>query len=117
MEQEIDFRADRIPAMTDSDKAKVLDVLGESCFGFLISMNDTFAFACADVEQMSDYDLDRMAPLIAEYGHDALVAYAAVKRKAEPIDCRCNHKNERYRTAKKIVELIKGNDEHFMETL
>lgn len=104
---------DFISNMSVEDKAKAFDVLAENCIKFTAMMSDTFMYACADSEELGEYDLDRLAPLLVKYGNDALVAYAAVKRKAEPIDCKCNHKNDNYYAAKKEIEALAKVDEYF----
>lgn len=99
----------------NEEKQKAVEVLMENTNQFILNMSDTFAFACADVEEMSDYDFEVLIPVVAKYGHDALVAYAAVKRGQEPIDCKCAHKNPRYQAAKKEIEDINMKDEYFMD--
>ena len=69
---------------SDEEKLKALKVIIEGAFWFELNMNDTFAFACADSEEMCPLDFEKIIPVIAEYGHDALTAYAAFKRDAEP---------------------------------
>lgn len=97
------------------EKIKAMEVLLDAVFEVTLSMNDTFAFSSGDAETMSTDDFEQLIPIIAKYGHDALVAYAAVKRKAEPISCRCNHKNEQYYAAKKEIEELKKTAEYFMD--
>jgi hypothetical protein len=99
--------------MRNEEKAKAFEVLLEGSKYFVLNMNDTFSFACGDSEEMPTEDFGLMAPLIAKYSHDALTAYAAVRRGAEPIDCRCNHKNERYYAAKKEIERLKAEHPNF----
>ena len=101
--------------MTPEEKAKALDVLLEGSFSFQLDMNDTFAFACGDSEEMWTSDFPLMAPIIAKYGHDALRAYAAVKRAAEPIVCGCNYRNERYYAARREIEAIQERNPDFMK--
>jgi hypothetical protein len=79
----------------------------------LLNMNDTFAFASADVEEISTDDILTAAPIFAKYGNDALTAYAAVRRGYEPIDCRCNHKNDNYKAAKLEIEELKKTEKYF----
>jgi hypothetical protein len=97
----------------DPEKYRAMKALIDGSFKHILLMSDTFAFACADAEEISDYDFEKIAPIVAKYGHDALVAYVAVKRKAEPISCRCDHKNDKYKAAKAEIEKI--NDEFFMD--
>lgn len=99
---------------TNEERAKAMEEILKGSFSFQLNMNDTFAFACADSEEMSTDDFEKIVPIIAKYGQNALNAYAAVKRKAEPIDCKCNWKNEQYQAAKKEIEAIKAADKYFM---
>lgn len=80
-----------------------------------LNVSDTFAFATADVEMCMTEDLECMAQIIERYGRDALVAYVAVKRGVEPIDCRCHHKNPRYQAAKAEIEALRVANSDFME--
>jgi hypothetical protein len=98
------------------DRQKAMEAVFRGSDSFILNMNDTFAFASGDSEEMPEYDFNRLVPVIAKYGKDALTAYVAVKRKAEPITCKCNHKNENYYAAKKEIEAIKAEDESFMES-
>lgn len=50
-----------------------------------IDVNDTFAYACSDEERMDWDDFLDVIPMIKEYGCDALIAYAALKRGCDPI--------------------------------
>lgn len=107
---------DNIPKLSLEEKAKLFDLIATEGNIYCIwwNMNDVFGYACAEYEGMDDYDLDRMSPLMLEYGHDALVAYAAVKKKSTPIDCKCNHKNENYYKAIKLVRALRLDDKYFM---
>lgn len=100
----------------DEDRLKAFEILLNGAFSISLNMNDTFAFACADVEEMSVSDFDLMVPVISKYGQDALTAYAAVKRNQEPISCKCDHKNERYQAAKVEIKKIKEAKPDFMES-
>ena len=99
-----------LPTYSPQEELKAYKTLIEGSWEISLLMNDTFGFACADSESMSDMDVEPMIPIIAEYGRDALVAYAAVKRGQEPITCSCNHKNERYQAAKVKIEALKAAD-------
>lgn len=96
-------------------RMKAFETVLNGAFSISLNMNDTFAFACADMEEMSVSDFDLMVPAISKYGQDALTAYAAVKRNQEPISCKCNHKNEKYQAAKVEIQKIKEEKPDFME--
>ncbi len=96
------------------EREKALEQLLKSTGYIMLCMNDTFAFATAEGEPMAPKDFELMVPIIARYGHNAFVAYAAVKNNVEPISCRCNHINEQYYAAKKEIEEIKKSNEYFM---
>lgn len=100
--------------MTNAEYEKAAAILMNGAISVQLNMSDTFAFATADGEEMDMMDFDKMIPLILKYGYDALVAYVAVKRGQEPIDCSCNHKNERYCAAKAEIEKMKGTLKYFM---
>lgn len=102
------------PNTQDADRLKALETVLNGAFYITLNMNDTFAFACADYEDMSVSDFDLMASVIAKYGQDALTAYVAVKRGQEPISCKCDHKNERYQAAKGEIQKIKEAKPDFM---
>lgn len=76
-----------------------------SCDEILINVNDTF-YAAGDCEKVPMYAIERIENLLVQYGHDALVALVAVKRGIDPMDCRCNHKNENYWKAKAEIEKL-----------
>ncbi len=96
------------------DRMRAMRTLVDASDTFVLNMNDTFGFATADVEEMDSEDFERMVPVIARHGRAALVAYAAVKRRAEPIDCKCNHRSDAYRAARKEIEAIKARNPYFM---
>ena len=100
--------------MTTEDRLKVLDTLLEGTYSVRANMNDTFAFACSDYEDIEADDVITMLPVIARYGRDALTAYAALKRGAEPIKCRCNHRIPRYFAAKDEIQDIRKREPDFM---
>lgn len=96
------------------ERTKAIDVLLDGCHSFQLNMNDTFAYACGDSEEMIVDDFEKMVPIIAKHGHHALTAYVAVKRKAEPISCKCHHDGQPYKDARKEIEALKAADEYFM---
>lgn len=51
----------------------------------LPNLNDTFAYACADSEQITVGDGEHMARFWRDYGWHGLVAIAAVKRDRYPL--------------------------------
>lgn len=100
--------------MTPDEELKAYKILVGGCFSLELNMNDTFAFAAADSESMTEIDVERMLPLIAKYGHHALTAYVAVKCNIEPITCKCRHDSEPYQEAKKEVLALKETWENFL---
>lgn len=88
------------------------EFLENSCFGYILNMGDTFAYACADLEMMSDYDWYCIKPIIAQYGYDGFNAYAAVKRAMDVIEPR---QTTNYWEAKTKIETILHDDEMFMD--
>lgn len=96
------------------EREKALEALLEGSFSVNLNMNDTFAFACGDSEEISVEDFDLMVPIIAKYGQSALTAYVAVKRDADPITCRCGHDGPDYKAARAEVEALKNADKDFM---
>ena len=53
-----------------------------TCF---VLMNDTFAYACADDEDVTVEELPLVAGIWRDYGADGLTAWAALRRNEEPI--------------------------------
>lgn len=96
------------------EREKAVEELLKGSLWIDLNMSDTFAFACADSERMSMDDFELMVPVIAKYGRDALTAYVAVKRNAEPIHCKCGHDGPDYKKARAEVEAIKAANEFFM---
>lgn len=96
------------------EEQKALEILLNGSFSFNLNMNDTFGFACADMETFDVDDFELMVPIINKYGYHALTAYVAVKRKAEPIHCKCNHDGPEYKAARAEVEKIYQDNEYFM---
>jgi uncharacterized phage-associated protein len=74
--------------LTIEDRAKLYNTLSNSCHYFVLNMNDTFSFACADAESISVDDFDAMSRVVLKYGHDALNAYVSIKRNENPIVCK-----------------------------
>ena len=95
-----------------AEKARALDVVFEGSFGFSLNVNDMFSWATADAEEMSIDDFFLMVPVIAKYGRDALTAYVAVKRGAQPIG---DSLTENYHHARILVELVKSRERFFMK--
>lgn len=96
------------------ERAKALEEVMKGAFSITLNMNDTFAFACADAEDMSSDDFEIMVPLIAKYGQPALTAYASVKRDKDPIHCPCGHDSEPFQKAREEVRALKKSHEDFM---
>jgi hypothetical protein len=96
-----------------SERETALEELLKGAHTVELNMNDTFGYACAESVTFDVSDLNRMVPILARYGQDALTAYAAVKTNRTPIDCRCNHKNDRYRAAKVEIEAARLDDWYF----
>lgn len=65
-----------------------------TCF---VSMNDTFAYACADDEDVTVEELPLVADIWRDYGADGLTAWAAIRRDETPIRER---QTERYHAAR-----------------
>jgi hypothetical protein len=100
---------------TPEQAAKAREVVVDGSYAFRLNMNDTFGFACADGEEMDDYDFELLMPIIAKYGRHALVAYVSVKRKAEPMHCPCGHDGHEYKSARAEIEALKRDfPENFM---
>jgi len=100
--------------MTPEEKLTAYKMLIDGAVWIDLNMSDTFAFATTEGERMDATDVEKMLPLILKYGHKALIAYAAVVRKAEPIQCKCNHADESYHAAKREIEEMRKVDEYFM---
>lgn len=89
--------------MTELEAYKLLV---ESCFKMTVNLNDTFYYASADAETIEDDDSEELIPYIKKYGHDAIVAYVAIKRDHDPIIPQ--HITKDFKAAKKeLKELAK----------
>lgn len=51
---------------------------------FLLNMNDMFAWACADCEEVDEKDYKEVLRLYGKYGHDGLIYWVAEKRGYDP---------------------------------
>lgn len=61
----------------------------------LFNMNDTFAYACADAEEVQPEELVKLAGLFVQYNWAALIAWASKKRGYLPIE---PHQTEDFNT-------------------
>lgn len=95
----------------DARALRALGVALDGAHWLALNMNDTFAYATADAEYMPVEDLAPMLPVLAEYGHDALTAYAALRRGAEPI--RRLRERQGYLAARAEVETLRAADPDF----
>lgn len=100
--------------MIPEQELKALRVLLEASHGFELNFNDTFCPASFDSIWMCSSDAEKMIPILARYGHDAITAYGVLRGgglKAKPMD---RWVNENYTKAREeIIELMKKN-RHFM---
>ncbi len=96
------------------ERQKALEELVKASMEFTLNMSDTFAFATADCETMSEHDFEKMVPVIAKHGQHAFTAYVAVKRGIEPITCPCGHDGPPYQEAKKEVLALKEANKYFL---
>ena len=75
-------------------------------------MNDTFAFACSDGENMDIDDFIKAIPVIEKYEKDAFTAYVSLKRSKRagedihPIKCKCCHDGPGYHKARKELQAL-----------
>lgn len=90
------------------------ELVMDGSFQITLNMNDTFAFASADAEDMPTYDIKHVVPLFQQYGHDALNAYAAVKRGYDVMDDP-SLRTSGYYDAKAKLLVLKSNIPYFME--
>lgn len=87
------------------------EYLDGACFGYVLNCGDTFAYACADCEPMSDYDWSLIKPIVAEYGYPAFNAYVSLKRNLDVIRER---RTPAYLAAREKIEALLV-DEFFMD--
>jgi hypothetical protein len=105
---------------TREEVTRAVETLVDSTFKFTLNMNDTFAFACADADDLDSDDFYFMIPIIARHGHHALIAYVAFKRSLEsksevtPITCKCHHDGKPYHDARKEIEELFNTNSLFM---
>ena len=101
--------------MSNENEYKALKTLVDGALSVQLNMSDTFDFACADAEEISIDDFDKIRKIVAKYGYHALIAYAAVKRGQEPIQCKCGHDGPPYQAAKKEILKVKESFDYFMK--
>lgn len=70
--------------MSPEDTVAAYKILIEGTFDLILNMNDTFHYASADCESMPADDVETLLGVLSEYKHEALTAYAAVKRGYDP---------------------------------
>lgn len=69
------------PMTDDSKKLQlILKLLKQDSFWIALNMNDTFGYGCADIEDLTFFELEKILPIYEKYGDDALTAFACVKR-------------------------------------
>lgn len=71
--------------MSDSIKRQALIDLFGVLHEISPNLNDTFAYACADIEALPVGDGEQLADFYLEHGWEGLVAVAAMKRGLLPI--------------------------------
>lgn len=82
------------------------EALLEACDSVTINLNDVFAYACADSDEICSWDIAQLKPLFEEHGTALFEAYFSVKRGCKPISPGPGHKEAR----KALVELKKRGD-------
>lgn len=100
------------PAMMDEIKEKALGIVLQGSFSFSLNMNDTFGHALADSEEMAVEDFEMIEGTIARHGHDALIAYVAVKRDLHPLE---SYRTEAFRQACREIKEVQGRERFFMK--
>jgi hypothetical protein len=99
-------------------KEEALEMLLTDTYHITLNMNDTFAYACADSEEVDADDMMSLLPLIQEFEYDAITAFVSVKREimegyvGHPISYKDNSK---YREARDLIvkSLNDPTDERF----
>ena len=66
-------------------------------FSPCVLLNDTFAYATADAERVTDDQLDTLITVERQFGNDGVVAWAAQVRGSEPLE---PYRTEKYRAAR-----------------
>ena len=74
-------------------------------FGFdstlVLNCGDTFAYACADAEEVPDDQIDLVRRMHDKFGYVGLTAWIAARRKCEPL---IQLRTEAYREARAFLE-------------
>jgi hypothetical protein len=65
-----------------------------------VNLNDTFCYACADAAPVRLDELDLLIEIYRRFGDDGVTAWAAQKRKADPIP---PHRTEAYHAASRYL--------------
>lgn len=63
----------------------------KACNSVTYNLNDTFAYACADSEEINieDFYAFQSTYLYSKYGHDLIIAYCSLKLKIDPLEPFC----------------------------
>lgn len=71
----------------------------------VVNLNDTFAYACADGEELKDDQIDSLIRMYKEYDYPGIIAWAASIRGSEPIE---PWRDEKYRIARAALSATDG---------
>lgn len=71
----------------------------------VVNVNDTFAYATADAQRITDDQIDTLIRLERRFGNDGVVAWAAAVRGCEPLE---PYRTEKYRLARAAYSASEG---------
>lgn len=70
-------------------------------FSPCVGLNDTFAYACADAEALTDDQIDSLIFAYRNFGGDGVTAWGALRRKCEPLP---QLRTEKYHAARAALQ-------------
>jgi hypothetical protein len=62
-----------------------LNIVDDNSISFLVNANDTFAYACADCEELKKEDIADYYRLCRQYGHDGSLTWLCLRRDELPL--------------------------------
>lgn len=87
------------------------EIILKNSFSVRLNMGDTFHYASADDEEFElEYDLEDIIPVVEEFDHDALIAYAALQRGYDPMIPQIAERETFIQAKLTIIQLMKDDN-------
>lgn len=105
-----DFTYVFFPKETEEQSKFLYEHVYEYCWGFSISLNDTFGYAVGDTDYIVADDWEDLKPLVYEFKHDAIHAYFSLKLDVDVIK---PLQTKGYFRCKELIRELKDNHDLF----